>query len=472
MAKLSYRCLVSARKAVQRGAARALFVALLLALATVAPSAWAEANDRAPAVHTVYSGHTLGKIAKRYRVTLGALCNANDIPRNHKIQPGDKLVVPARTDKDGSQAREQREHLLNGGKPKPATSKTPPTKKSPAKTAELKRHKVYKGQTLGMIARRYRISVDALVNANAMSASDPIRPGDELIIPDPSDKDGSKARAANSKVTESSDAPETPKAEPKVEKPAAKTKSSDEPRVHMVGPGNTLGKIANRYGVSVQALCHANEITKSSPLQVNQELVVPDKNDEDGSRALAWRRKELRALRSGRSTDRSWRDYKKMAWKRGYITLESPNGDKRWKGYVIGPGNKLLPLARQKVTKVLASWRTGKTKTIDRRLVQLIAKVSDTFGGRTIRVVSGYREHSHSKSSRHPEGRAMDFSIQGVPNWALRDYLRTLPNVGVGFYPNSSFVHFDVRDKSTYWVDVSKPGETPRYVHMSYGSKK
>jgi hypothetical protein len=34
--------------------------------------------------------------------------------------------------------------------------------------------------------------------------------------------------------------------------------------------------------------------------------------------------------------------------------------------------------------------------------------------------------------------------------------------VGVGYYPNSSFVHLDVRETNTYWVDYAGPGEAPR----------
>jgi hypothetical protein len=51
----------------------------------------------------------------------------------------------------------------------------------------------------------------------------------------------------------------------------------------------------------------------------------------------------------------------------------------------------------------------------------------------------------------------------GVPNSALRDYLRTLRDVGVGYYPNSTFVHLDVRERSASWVDYAGPGESPRY---------
>jgi uncharacterized protein YcbK (DUF882 family) len=113
---------------------------------------------------------------------------------------------------------------------------------------------------------------------------------------------------------------------------------------------------------------------------------------------------------------------------------------------------------------------TGKRPRVHRRLVRLLARVSDQFGGRPIRVVSGFRERSHSASSRHKLSRAIDFSIPGVPNRALRDYLRTFSAVGVGYYPNSTFVHFDVRKKSAYWVDYSGPGEGPRYARSQTSS--
>ena len=153
-----------------------------------------------------------------------------------------------------------------------------------------------------------------------------------------------------------------------------------------------------------------------------------------------------------------------MGWRRGFVTLYSPGMDRRWTGYVLGPGETLLPRAEQQIRRLLASWRTGRSRDIDRRLVRLIARVSDLFGGRPLRVVSGVRETSHAKQSHHKKGEALDFSIDGVPNWALRDYLRTLDHTGVGYYPNSSFVHVDVRARGAYWVDLSRPGAPPRYV--------
>jgi hypothetical protein len=37
-----------------------------------------------------------------------------------------------------------------------------------------------------------------------------------------------------------------------------------------------------------------------------------------------------------------------------------------------------------------------------------------------------------------------------------------LDDVGVGYYPNSSFLHLDVRACPMQWVDYAGPGEAPR----------
>ena len=434
---------------------------LVLACWGLAPDALAEVNDKKPAVHTVYRGQTLAMIAKRYRVSVAAICHASDIRTSDPIQPGDKLLIPALADKDGSQARARRAQLLGSGKAEtradePSRSESPERakgarKKPTAQGAQLQRHTVYRGQTLGMIAQRYHVTVDAIAYANHMEPSDPIHPEDELIIPGPNDPDGKLARAKHRKQAHRS------------------TKSSAKPRIHRVASGHTLGQIAARYSVTVEALCRANGIRRTAAIQPGQDLVVPAPG-EDGTEARAWGKRWANTGKQQSPGD--WRMYRKQAWRRGYVVLESPTNKRRWKGYVLGPGNKLLPLARQKVSDVLASWRTGAKTTIHPRLVRLVAELSDTFGGRPIQVVSGYREHSHSKGSKHPAGKALDFSVSGVPNWAVRDYLRRLPNVGVGYYPNSSFLHLDVRDQATYWVDASGPGEPPRYIHRSAGRKR
>jgi predicted esterase len=48
--------------------------------------------------HVVADGQTLGKIAKRYQISIAALCEANGITRRHKIKPGQRLTIPSSDD--------------------------------------------------------------------------------------------------------------------------------------------------------------------------------------------------------------------------------------------------------------------------------------------------------------------------------------------------------------------------------------
>ena len=54
--------------------------------------------------------------------------------------------------------------------------------------------------------------------------------------------------------------------------------------------------------------------------------------------------------------------------------------------------------------------------------------------------------------------------MAGIPNKRLASFVRKFKNVGVGYYPNSVFIHMDTRDKNGYWIDYSAPGEKPIYA--------
>ena len=163
----------------------------------------------------------------------------------------------------------------------------------------------------------------------------------------------------------------------------------------------------------------------------------------------------------GDSGAKDWKHWAKPSSRRGFVELRSH--DQTWRGTVVSKSGKVLPAARNAFSRMLAN-ADGDTIDIDPQLMRLVAKVSDTFGGRPIQVVSGYRLESYAWQSRHKTGHAVDFAIPGVPNAAVRDFVKTFPKVGVGFYPNSHFVHLDVREQWTYWVDYSGPGEPPRYA--------
>ncbi len=104
-------------------------------------------------------------------------------------------------------------------------------------------------------------------------------------------------------------------------------------------------------------------------------------------------------------------------------------------------------------------------RRVDEGLLVRLDAIATRFDYRPIHVVSGFRPLS--QGSMHQLARASDVRVEGVRNEELVAFCKGLDDTGCGYYPNSSFVHVDVRPKGTghvAWIDASGPGETPRYV--------
>lgn len=69
---------------------------------------------------------------------------------------------------------------------------------APAEAQGQRTHIVAKGQTLGMIAHRYNVSIAALCHANGIRRRDPIHPKQKLVIPSTDDDDGNAHAAHHS----------------------------------------------------------------------------------------------------------------------------------------------------------------------------------------------------------------------------------------------------------------------------------
>jgi len=122
---------------------------------------------------------------------------------------------------------------------------------------------------------------------------------------------------------------------------------------------------------------------------------------------------------------------------------------------------------QKRVDRFLRCHYTNVQHAMNPRLTTLLYQTGRHWPGHRLEVVSGYRHPNVAKNPRSPhmKGLACDFRVVGVSNTQLRDYLRqTFTKVGVGYYPNSSFVHLDVRkDRSAFWIDYSGPGERALY---------
>ncbi|MCA9580881.1 MAG: LysM peptidoglycan-binding domain-containing protein [Myxococcales bacterium] len=266
-----------------------------------------------------------------------------------------------------------------------------------------KTHRVRRGQTLSQIAGRYHVPVSTLAAANGMRRESPLRAGQTLRVP--------------------------------------------ERGVVYVAKGQTLSAIAKDHDTTVAALMKLNRL-RSATLRLGQRLVLP--GYEAASNQTAAEKKWGRSKHPGTATFVRVQDRRKKR-----ITLVDRRGRPR-------------KAALRQLAHLMRAPKGRKRSGVSRphpRLAQLLARVSDHFGGRPLLIVSGFRATGGytSDTSRHTKGRAIDFRVQGVPNQVVHDYVSQFSDVGVGKYPKSTFVHLDVRDTDARWVDWSRPGQKPIY---------
>lgn len=135
----------------------------------------------------------------------------------------------------------------------PALTLLLPTPTPPAPTPTPKIHIIRAGDTLFEIAMANGVSLSALLAANGLTENDvyTIQPGDEIIIPDPN-------------------AP--------VEVAATPTPTPIQGNfTYTVQPGDTLMAIGMRFGVNLQRILDANNLTlaQARTLRPGQQLIIP-----------------------------------------------------------------------------------------------------------------------------------------------------------------------------------------------------
>jgi Bacterial protein of unknown function (DUF882) len=132
------------------------------------------------------------------------------------------------------------------------------------------------------------------------------------------------------------------------------------------------------------------------------------------------------------------------------------------------PESAPLPKSVDDLAKVKGPNLAAGIRRMDPGLALRIQTITEHFaknGPVKVAVVSGYRPMS--SGSYHATAQAMDLRVEGVANEAVVEFCKTLVDTGCGYYPNSSFVHVDVRQPGTghvSWIDASGPGEAPHYV--------
>lgn len=111
--------------------------------------------------------------------------------------------------------------------------------------------------------------------------------------------------------------------------------------------------------------------------------------------------------------------------------------------------------ALRRIDWLLRDFRTGESTRMDPRLYDMLHALSMACGGDTFEIISGYRSPATNtmlrktrgggvaKRSLHMDGKALDIRLVGVDTARLRAAALALGTGGVGYYPDSDFVHID-----------------------------
>ena len=193
----------------------------------------------APATYRVVAGDTVSGIASRYGLSTASVLALNGLSAKSLIFPGQVLK------------------LTSGGMV-PVSSVTP--------IASGSSYSIVRGDTISGIAGRFGVSTASILSANGLSRTSIIYPGQKISIP------GALDAVPVSSVTPIDNAPAPtpdPPASPVVTPPAAVNGS------YVIQSGDSISKIAAKFGVTVQAILDANGLTRTSIIYTGHTLVVP-----------------------------------------------------------------------------------------------------------------------------------------------------------------------------------------------------
>jgi uncharacterized protein YcbK (DUF882 family) len=124
---------------------------------------------------------------------------------------------------------------------------------------------------------------------------------------------------------------------------------------------------------------------------------------------------------------------------------------------------KYLDGPLSKIDFILRDHRTGETKSIDTRLLDLLYSIQKRLHvEHPFHIISGYRspqtnstlrknDRGVSGKSLHMLGKAVDIRLPEVELSSLRRVTMALKIGGVGYYPRSDFIHVDL-GRPRYWT--------------------
>lgn len=199
------------------------------------------AGSNSASSYKVKAGDTLSSIAARNGVSLSTILKANGLSLSSTIFPGQNIK-------------------LSGSAGNSSSSSSSANSSSSSGTSANSSYTVKAGDTLSGIASRSGVSLSTVLQANGLSSSSVIYPGQKLKL----SGTASSSQSSNSSSSASSSATT-----------AAAT--------YTVKTGDTLSGIAARNGVSLQTLLNANGFSSSSIIYPGQSLKLKGSSSSNSS---------------------------------------------------------------------------------------------------------------------------------------------------------------------------------------------
>jgi|TARA_B100002003_G_scaffold250001_1_gene287866 membrane-bound lytic murein transglycosylase D len=180
------------------------------------------------------------------------------------------------------------------------------------------RHKIRGGESLSVIARQYNIPINSIKSANRLT-SDLIREGKHLLIPLSGQRYATTAMLNN-------------------QAPPIKI---SQPITYKVHRGDSLWKIARRYGSSIESIKKANNLTKTL-IKPGMRLTIPAKSDTRQTAKKSSQPTLTKQTHKVRRGDSLWKIAKKYRVQIAQLTKWNRINKKA----LLMPGQKLVVYTR------------------------------------------------------------------------------------------------------------------------------
>lgn len=216
-------------------------------------------------MHTVRRGESIGLIAQKYGTTVRGIYASNDNLSN-VIHPGQKLVIPLPAGSAGKISANRPTNITNTSR---SRSSSTTRSSAPSNTTKMS-YKVKTGDTIGHIAEWYDVRAFEIRAWNGIGNT--IRVGQNLTVHVPS-KNSAHYQKVNSMSYSQKQELERKQKRGENILLASASSSSNGFNTYRVQKNDTLGEIAQSFGVSVSSIRSLNGISGST-IVVGQVLKI------------------------------------------------------------------------------------------------------------------------------------------------------------------------------------------------------